>query len=128
MLKTEIENRSKLKKDFLETEVWYLLYNIVRAGQKFEHLKRKIGNVHPSNILINESGQIKIISTCSLPGEQTNYDILLEAQNDTNVVVYLAPEEINNDLIQKGTYPSHVEPCLAEVFSIGLTILSSGTL
>jgi hypothetical protein len=35
VLKTEIENRSKLKKDFLETEVWYLLYNIVRAGQKF---------------------------------------------------------------------------------------------
>jgi hypothetical protein len=68
VLKTEIDNRSKLKKDFLETEIWYLLYNIVRAGQKFEHLRRKIGNVHPSNILINESGQIKIISTCSLPG------------------------------------------------------------
>jgi serine/threonine protein kinase len=127
VLKTEIENRSKLKKDFLETEVWYLLYNIVRAGQKFEHLRRKIGNVHPSNILINESGQIKIISTCSLPGEQNNYDTLLEAQGEPTVV-YLAPEEINNDLMQKGTYPSHVDPCLAEVFSIGLTILSSGTL
>lgn len=43
-------------------------------------------------------------------------------------MVYLAPEEINHDLMQKGTYPSHVDPCLAEVFSIGLTILSSGTL
>lgn len=127
VLKTEIENRSKLKKDFLETEVWYLLYNIVRAGQKFEHLRRKIGNVHPSNILINESGQIKIISTCSLPGEQNNYDTLIEAQNEPTIV-FLAPEEINNDLMQKGTYPSHVDPTLAEVFSIGLTILSSGTL
>jgi hypothetical protein len=39
-----------------------------------------------------------------------------------------APEEINYDLIQKGQYPSNVNPCLAEVFSIGLTILSSGTL
>lgn len=107
--------------------MWYLLYNIVRAGQKFEHLRRKIGNVHPSNILINESGQIKIISTCSLPGEQNNYDTLLEAQNEPTIV-FLAPEEINNDLMQKGTYPSHVDPCLAEVFSIGLTILSSGTL
>jgi serine/threonine protein kinase len=112
----------------LETEVWYLLYNIVRAGQKFEHLRRKIGNVHPSNILINESGQIKIISTCSLPGELNSYEYLLESQNDSNAIVYLAPEEINNDLMQKGTYPSHVDPCLAEVFSIGLTILSSGTL
>ena len=53
VLKTEISNRQRLKKDFLETEVWYLLYNIVRAGSKFEHLKKKIGNVHPMNILIN---------------------------------------------------------------------------
>ena len=128
VLKTEINNRRNLNKDFLETEIWYLLYNIVRAGQKFEHLKRKIGNVHPSNILINESGQIKLISTCSLPGEQNNYEFLLEAQNDDKAIVFLAPEEINNDLIQKGTYPSHVDPCLAEVFSIGVTILSSGTL
>lgn len=28
----------------------------------------------------------------------------------------------------KGCYPTHVNPSLAEVFSIGLTILSSGTL
>jgi hypothetical protein len=77
VLKTEIANRQRLKKDFLETEVWYLLYNIVRAGSKFEHLKKKIGNIHPSNILINESGQIKIISTVSLPGELNNYDTLL---------------------------------------------------
>lgn len=78
VLRTEVLNRFKLKKDFLETEVWYLLYNIVRAGSKFEHLKKKIGNVHPQNILINESGQIKIISTVSLPGEISNYDYILE--------------------------------------------------
>jgi hypothetical protein len=49
----------------------------------------------------------------SLPGEQTNYECLLEGQNDSKVIVFLAPEEINNDLMQKGTYPSHVDPCLA---------------
>ena len=68
VLKTEVANRQRLRKDFLETEIWYLLYNIVRAGSKFEQHKKKIGNVHPINILINESGQIKIISTVSLPG------------------------------------------------------------
>jgi len=77
VLKTEIQNRYKLRKDFLETEVWYLLYNIVRAGNKFELLKKKIGNIHPRNILINESGQIKIISSISLPGELNNYEALL---------------------------------------------------
>jgi len=46
---------------------------MIRAGHKFEYRKQKIGNIHPNNILINESGQIKIISTCSLPGELNNY-------------------------------------------------------
>ena len=128
MLKTEILNRYKLRKDFLETEVWYLLYNIVRAGNKFELLKKKIGNIHPRNILINESGQIKIISAVSLPGELNNFEALLDCVKGEAPNVYLAPEEINHDLIMKGCYPSHVDPSLAEVFSIGLTILSSGTL
>lgn len=77
MLETEIQNRYKLKKDFLETEIWYLLYNMIRAGNKFELSKKKIGNVHPDNILINENGQIKIISTCSFPGELDNYEKLI---------------------------------------------------
>ena len=64
-----------------------------------------------------------------MPGEHDNYDTILEHQNaNFHINVFLAPEEINNDLIQKGSYPSHVDPALAEVFSIGLTILSSGTL
>jgi hypothetical protein len=57
----------------------------------------------------------------------TNYDWVLEKQNE-NIGCFLAPEEISNDCIQKGTYPSQVDPSLAEVFCIGLTILSSGTL
>lgn len=63
-----------------------------------------------------------------MPGELNNYDLLLEKQHEIVNNIYLAPEEINNDLIQKGNYPSHVDPSLAEVFCIGLTILSSGTL
>ena len=30
--------------------------------------------------------------------------------------------------MRKGQYPTYVDPCLGEVFSIGVTILSSGTL
>ena len=90
-----------------------MLYNIVRAGNKFELLKKKIGNIHPRNILINESGQIKIISSISLPGELNNYETLLESQKNEYIDIYLAPEEINHDLITKGVYPSHVDPSLA---------------
>ena len=92
VLKVEIENRKKLKKDFLETEIWYLLFNIVRAGQKFQLFKKKIGNIHPNNILINENGQVKVISSCSLPGELNNYDLLLQSQHDKDLIVFLAPE------------------------------------
>ena len=46
---------------------------MVRAGTKFEKSKKKIGDVHPFNILINDDGQIKLISRCSIPGENTNF-------------------------------------------------------
>ena len=63
----EINNRKRLGRFFLETEMWYLLYNIIRAGYKFEKIKKKIGDVNPHNILINDDGQIKVLSRVSLP-------------------------------------------------------------
>lgn len=54
--------------------MWYLLYNIVRAGKEYEKHDRKIGDVQPHNIVINEDGQTKIISVDSWPGQQSNYD------------------------------------------------------
>jgi len=58
--------------------MWYLLYSMVRAGTKFEKIKQKIGDVHPYNVLINDDGQIKLISKCSIPGELTNFDRIVE--------------------------------------------------
>lgn len=66
--------------------MWYLLYNIVRAGQKFEKIKRKIGDVRPNNILINDDGQIKVLSIVSLPNELDNFQRVVE---DKNTIVYL---------------------------------------
>ena len=53
--------------------MWYLLYNIIRAGNKFEKIKKKMGDVSPHNILINDDGQIKVLSTISLPSELNNF-------------------------------------------------------
>lgn len=64
-----------LKKYFLEKEIWYLLYNMIRGATKFHRNNKKIGNVHPENILINDAGQIKLISTCSLPNEKNNFEL-----------------------------------------------------
>lgn len=35
VFQVEIENRRKIGRFFLETELWYLLYSMVRAGSKF---------------------------------------------------------------------------------------------
>ena len=79
MLKGEIENRLKINRFFEEREIWYLLYNMIRAGNKFERIKKKVGNMHPNSILINDDGQIKIISTCSIPGELDNFEAMVHS-------------------------------------------------
>lgn len=61
--------------------MWYLLYNMIRAGNKFHKLKQKIGDVNPNNVLINDDGQIKVLSTCSIPNEINNFYKLVEEKN-----------------------------------------------
>ncbi len=53
--------------------MWYLLYNIIRAGNKFQKIGKKVGDVNPHNVVINDDGQIKVISTCSIPNQQNNF-------------------------------------------------------
>ena len=72
--------------------MWYLLYNIVRAGYKFEKIKKKIGDVNPHNILINDDGQIKVLSTISLPNELDNFQKVVE---DQKAKVYLGIYSLN---------------------------------
>jgi hypothetical protein len=78
VFQVEIDNRRNIGRYFMETELWYLLYTLIRAGSKFEKYHAKIGDVHPTNILINNDGLVKVISTCSLPREETNFDKLVE--------------------------------------------------
>jgi hypothetical protein len=48
--------------------MWNLLYNLVALGQYYERLNEKIGDLHPSNIVFNEEGFLKIIGKVSIPG------------------------------------------------------------
>ena len=97
---------------------------MIRTGKNFEHFNKKIGDVHPLNILFNTKGKIKIVSQLSFPEEMTNFEI---AVVDKSVKNYLAPEEIFHTS-GNGDYPSTVNPNKAEVFSIGMTILALGSL
>ena len=62
-------------------------------------MNKKIGDVNPLNVVINDDGQIRIIGLCSLPEELDNYQKVVE---NYHAPVFLAPEEINEEYIKKG--------------------------
>ena len=41
---------------------------------------KKIGDVHPSNVLINEKGRTKIVPSCMLPQPLDNYQKIVESK------------------------------------------------
>jgi serine/threonine protein kinase len=67
LLSHEIESRIKLQSPFNEEELWYLLYEIVCASKDFEKLNMKSGDVRPSNIVVNEAGQMRLVNRCTFP-------------------------------------------------------------
>ena len=74
VLSVEIANRAQLGKPLLEEEMWYILYSLMRAGSLYEKTDKKIGDVQPANIVINEEGNIKVVSVDAWPSRLDNYD------------------------------------------------------
>jgi serine/threonine protein kinase len=108
-----------------------LLYNLLEASFLLEPLGRRIGDVHPSNIVLNEKGRLKIIPVGLLPNSKNGYQKIIEERiSDVYLGTfsqYIAPEEIDEILIEKGIYPI-VDSSKAEIFSIGLTLLMAASL
>jgi len=83
--------------------------------------------------LINEDGQTASIISVSMPGEIDNFQKYIE-DNKSEVFLgtfsynILAPEEMKQEDIDKSDYSSSVDRNLAEVWSLGMTLLSAGTL
>lgn len=67
VLKEEIANRRKNQQFFSEMEIWYLLYNLVKAGMIFEAKGIKLGDMHPNSVLLNELGHVKLLNVASMP-------------------------------------------------------------
>ncbi len=109
-------------KYFEEEELWYLLYSLVGCAKDFHKVEKKIGDVRPHNIFINEEGQIKIANVFSWPYEKTNF----EKTAYENALTYISPEEMS--LLEKGNFENKTNKALSESFSIGLTMLGSGLL
>jgi hypothetical protein len=62
-----------MKLNFEETELWFLLYHLLQASAAFQKRKQKSGDVRPRNVLIDDKGEVAVVSTLSFPDELTNY-------------------------------------------------------
>lgn len=92
------------------------------CAKDFSKIDKKIGDLRPHNIFINEEGQLKIANLFSWPYEKTNFDKTAYEKQRT----YISPEEIA--LIEKGNLENTTNKVVSESFSIGLTLLQSGLL
>jgi hypothetical protein len=73
LLSIELVNRAQLNKPLLEEEMWYILYSLVKVGSLYERTDRKMGDVQPSNIVINEEGNVKFAGVDAWPNRLDNY-------------------------------------------------------
>jgi hypothetical protein len=72
-LREEIRNRWKIDRPYSEAEIWNLLYSLMALGQHYEKIGEKMGDIHPTNVVFNEDGFMKIIGKVSLPVERDNF-------------------------------------------------------
>ena len=75
---------------FKEYEIWYLAYVLIETGAKFHVEGKRVGDIRPLNIFINEDKQIKVATQYTWPHELTNYQKAKQNSEKT----FLSPEEI----------------------------------
>lgn len=121
LLHEEIYDRSGKKGDFKEQEIWYLLLSLLQAKRQAEDHGSSLSDVRPKNIFLNQEGLIKTATPFSWPLASTKYQKSLD-----KVATYLAPEEVA--LLEMGATDFGKVAPTAEIFSIGLTLLSVGNL
>jgi len=69
-----------------------LVYTLLSAAFTYHREGKKVGDIRPDNIFINEDGQVQVACIDSWPGEQNNYaKAFYEKQ-----ITYLSPEEIKD--------------------------------
>jgi hypothetical protein len=121
LLSTEISDRSLSKARFTEAELWYLLYVLVSARDILTTYSQTIGDIQPRNIFLNAQQQAKVASLLSWPGQVSAYRRAVLEED----LGYLAPEDMERLKLGAMDNKANVE---AEVFSIGLTLLSASLL
>lgn len=58
------------------------MFSAAQALREFQRIGRRVGDVRPSNILLNEKGKIKLINRFSWPGEDTGFEKICEGRGE----------------------------------------------
>jgi serine/threonine protein kinase len=121
-LEQEIKHRRLHNNRFKKSEITGMLAVLLRLVQQFEGDNLKVGDIRPSQILLNEQGHVAVVSPYSWPNSLTNF----QKSHETGDGGYLAPEELE-EIRRKNFFPAlRAGPC--DVFSAGLTLLDMALL
>jgi hypothetical protein len=101
-----------------------LLYAFISAKKHLVNVSGDsnalIGDIRPSNVFINEYGDVRFSNLHSWPNEKVNYQKTFDA-----IKTYLSPEDM--DQLHLGAVDNK-KNIYSELFSIGLTLVSVGIL
>jgi hypothetical protein len=116
--------RKKEDQFYSEEELLFILYKCVTGLKEFQIYGKRLGDIRPSQMVITNQREIKMINVASFPWELSSTDKILEKYDNTTKF-YLAPEELES-LNRK----SRERPVVAkaESFSLGMTILEAALL
>ena len=115
---------SNIQDYYLETEVWYILDNIVSAGAYFETNEVSIKDIRPFNILITQAIDYKVVDQ-SIFGKRAlpNYFGLIQGLDAKNP--YIAPEIFKS--LRSAKQPAF-NLYKADVFSLGISLIEASNL
>ncbi len=112
------------QKQFKESELWYVLYALAMAKKDIKERSKKLGDIKPENIFINDKGNVKVANIHSWPNEHPSFYKAIDSEADSGTCL-LAPEDIAE--LQRGAFDNEINN-QSEVFAIGATVLSIGIL
>lgn len=80
--------RGEQNRHLEESEIWYLIWALAEVADECERLGERISDLSLTNIFMNDSGNIKLLTPFSLPDSFEPYSDPLVKE------VYFSPEEL----------------------------------